>query len=186
MIKLNLVSGNTNKIKEIKRILGNQFEIITHQLDLPEIQGSIEEIATAKCLEALKYIDPLEPVIVEDTGIGFDALDGLPGPYIKWFLKKLGINGLVKMLSPYSNKGATGTCVCACYFPETKEIKLFTGETHGTIVEPRGDQLFGFDPIFQPDGYDQTYGELDESIKNTISHRYLAFTKLRQYYLEKI
>lgn len=184
MIKLNLVSGNANKIKEIKAILGDNFEIITHKLDLTEIQGSLEEIAEAKCRESLKYINPDQPLIVEDTGIGFDALGGLPGPYVKWFLKKIGIDGLVKMLSPYENKGVTGICVCACYFPKTKEIKLFTGESHGTIVEPRGDQTFGFDPIFQPDGYDKTYGQLGTSVKNTISHRSLALAKLREYLLQ--
>jgi inosine triphosphate pyrophosphatase len=178
-MKLNLITGNANKVREITRIMGDSCTIVNHKLDLPEIQGEAEEIARDKCQRAVDIIQG--PVVIEDTSIGFDALNGLPGPYIKWFLEKIGINGLVQMLNGFENKGATGRCICAYCPGPGQEIKLFIGDSHGTIVEPRGSRLFGFDPIFQPDGYDQTYGELPTEVKNDISHRSMAFKKFRTY-----
>lgn len=182
-MKLHIVSGNANKIREIQGILGDQVEIIAHDIDLPEIQGTVEEIAREKCLAAMSQIQE-GPLVVEDTSIGLDALNGMPGPYVKWFLDAVGITGIVRMLDSFDNKGVTGRCVCAYCHAPGEEVKLFVGETHGTIVEPRGSRVFGFDPIFQPDGYDQTYGELGTEIKSKISHRYYAFTKLKEHLIE--
>ena len=123
---------------------------------------------------------------VEDTSLGFDALKGLPGPYIKWFLEKIGHEGLNAILAAYpDNKRATAQCIFAFAPNEHTEPLVFIGQTLGQIVPPRGPNNFGWDPIFQPEGYEQTYAEMEKEVKNGISHRYRAVTKLREYLMTK-
>uniref|UniRef100_A0A8V0YFL3 XTP/dITP diphosphatase n=1 Tax=Gallus gallus TaxID=9031 RepID=A0A8V0YFL3_CHICK len=125
------------------------------------------------------------PVIVEDTCLCFNALGGLPGPYIKWFLEKLKPEGLYKLLAGFEDKSAYALCTFAFSTGNPEEpVKLFKGQTHGVIVEPRGPRDFGWDPCFQPDGYDQTYAELPKAVKNSISHRYRALSELSAFFLQ--
>ncbi len=154
---------------------------ISHDLDLPEYQGEPDEVSTQKCKEAAKFIKG--PVLVEDTCLCFNALGGLPGPYVKWFLKKIKPEGLYRLLHGYEDKSAYAMCQFAYHSGQASdEVKLFTGKTHGAIVEPRGPRTFGWDPCFQPDGFDQTYAEMPKETKNTISHRYRALVELRQHF----
>jgi inosine triphosphate pyrophosphatase len=139
------------------------------QLDLPELQGEPEEVAAEKCRLAVQQVKGA--VMVEDTSLCFNALGGLPGVYIKWFLEKLGHDGLNKLLYAYEDKTAYAQCIFALSFNETDEPKLFIGRTPGQIISARGPLDFGWDPIFQPDGFDQTYAEMSKEVKNTISHR---------------
>lgn len=115
--------------------------------------------------------------------MAFNALNGLPGPYIKWFLDKLGPEGLHKLLAGFDDKTGKAICTFAYTSGENSEVLLFQGITTGTIVAPRGTRDFGWDPIFQPDGFDKTYGELPKETKNQISHRFRALDKLREYFL---
>ncbi|XP_051481544.1 inosine triphosphate pyrophosphatase isoform X2 [Apus apus] len=125
------------------------------------------------------------PVIVEDTCLCFNALGGLPGPYIKWFLEKLKPEGLYKLLAGFEDKSAYALCTFAFSTGNPEEpVKLFKGQTHGLIVEPRGPRDFGWDPCFQPDGYNQTYAELPKAVKNSISHRYRALSELSAFLLQ--
>jgi len=120
---------------------------------------------------------------VEDTCLCFNALGGLPGPYIKWFLKALQPSGLHRMLSSWEDKSAYALCTFA-FSPggENDEVVLFEGRTDGTIVSPRGPPDFGWDPCFQPLGYEHTYAEMDKAVKNTISHRRRALNRLREHF----
>ncbi|GAB0192809.1 inosine triphosphate pyrophosphatase [Grus japonensis] len=123
------------------------------------------------------------PVIVEDTCLCFNALGGLPGPYIKWFLEKLKPEGLYKLLAGFEDKSAYALCTFAFSTGNPEEpVRLFKGQTHGLIVEPRGPRDFGWDPCFQPNGYDQTYAELPKAVKNSISHRYRALSELSAFF----
>ena len=122
---------------------------------VPEIQGDPEEVAREKV--RIAYEKTRKPVIVEDTSLCFNAYKGLPGPYIKWFLKAIGVEGLAKMVEPFEDKTGSAVCILAYLGPELSEPKLFIGKTPGKIVEPRGSRDFGWDPNFLPDGYDQTY-----------------------------
>lgn len=182
MLSINLITGNQNKVKEIKDILDSDFNIVVRNLNLPEIQGEPEDIAREKCKMAYNQLN--EPVIVEDTSIGFDALNGLPGPYIKDFVEKLGCEGIVKLLDGFENKNVTGKSICAYCFNKEEGIKLFTGESYGKIVPPSG-RKHGLDQIFLPNGYDKTYGDLEPGIKSKISHRYISVGKLKQYLIHK-
>lgn len=182
---ITFVTGNAKKLEEVIKILGDKFpfELINKKIDLPELQGEIDDICKKKCKAAFEIVQG--PVIVEDTSLCFNALKGLPGPYIKWFLDKLGPEGLHKLLAGYEDKSAQAICTLA-YHPanENDEILLFQGITNGTIVYPRGSRDFGWDPCFQPVGYEKTYGELEKAEKNQISHRYKAVDLLREYFLK--
>ena len=158
------------------------FTVDAKKLDLPELQGEPEDIAREKC--RLAAIEVGGAVMVEDTCLCFNALHGLPGPYVKWFLEKVGHDGLNKMLVGFEDKTAYAQCTFA-YTPGPEYDPLvFVGRTPGRIVSARGPTEFGWDPIFQPDGFEETYAEMDKAIKNTISHRYRALDALRTYLLE--
>lgn len=182
---ITFVTGNLNKLKEFQAIVEDS-SIVHQKIDLEEIQGSIAEISTKKAKAAANAIGG--PVLVEDTCLVFNALSKpnleLPGPYIKWFLDSLGVEGLPKLLSGFEDKSAQAVCTFAYCEGPGCEVKLFQGVNDGTIVDvPRynGDSPFGWDPIFQPNGYKQTYGEMDKSLKNTISHRYKALVLVKKF-----
>ena len=184
---ITFVTGNAKKLEEVIAILGSKFphDVISQKIDLPEYQGTPQEIAVEKCREAAKFLNG--PVMVEDTCLCFNAMGGLPGPYIKWFLSELKPEGLHKMLTAWDDKSAYAMCIFA-YADGTKNekglfnVQLFEGKTPGQIVEPRGPRDFGWDPCFQPDGFDQTYAELDKDVKNTISHRFRALQALKDFF----
>lgn len=178
-----MVTGNKNKLKEFKQIIGDNFphEITSQDVDLPEYQGEPEDIARDKCKLAAEQIKG--PCLIEDTSLCFNALGGMPGPYIKWFLSKIGPSGLHKMLAGFDDKTAEAVCIFAYSSEEPgSEVKLFVGRTAGTIVEPRGPADFGWDPCFQPAGLDQTYAEMSKEQKNKISHRGKAVEAFKKYF----
>jgi inosine triphosphate pyrophosphatase len=180
---LTFVTGNRHKLAEVVAILGADFpfELRNQAVDLPELQGEPEDIAKQKCRLAAKEVQG--PVIVEDTSLCFNALNGLPGPYIKWFLDKTGHVGLNNLLAAYEDKSAYAQCIFA-YAADadaTTEPLVFVGQTPGTIVPARGPNAFGWDPVFQPAGYDVTYAEMEKATKNSISHRFRALEKLRSH-----
>lgn len=155
------------------------FDFFRFSKTVPELQGEPEEISKEKC--KLAYQALKKPCIVEDTCLCFNALGGLPGPYIKWFLEKLGNEGLNKLLAAYPDKSAYALCTFSIMYKDDMEPIVFDGRTPGQIVMPRGDNQFGWDPVFQPDGFDKTYAELDKEVKNSISHRGRSLAKLRQF-----
>mmetsp|Transcript_11724 Transcript_11724/g.17763 ORF Transcript_11724/g.17763 Transcript_11724/m.17763 type:complete len:631 (+) Transcript_11724:59-1951(+) len=189
---LTFVTGNAKKLEEVMQILGCDdsspdafpYRIVSRKLDLPELQGSPEEVSKEKCRLAAEQIKG--PVIVEDTSLCFNALGGLPGVYIKWFLEKTGHEGLNNLLMGYEDKTAYAQCIFSfSYGPgkTTDEPLLFVGRCHGQIVPARGPNAFGWDPIFQPDGYSETYAEMASTVKNTISHRYRSLCALKDFFI---
>ena len=177
------VTGNAKKLEEVKAILSSSgalpVEIVAQKIDLPELQGEPEEISAEKCALAAKEVGG--PVMVEDTSLCFNALGGLPGPYIKWFLEKTGHEGLNNLLAAYPDKSAYAQCIFAFSPGPGQTPIVFDGRTPGKIVPARGPPDFGWDPVFQPDGYETTYAEMDKAEKNTISHRYRALAKLQEH-----
>lgn len=184
---ISFVTGNVKKLEELVQILGTSFprEIVNVKLDLPELQGEIEEICIKKATTA--HIQIGGPVVVEDTCLCFNSMKGLPGPYIKWFLEKLGPEGLYTMLAGFEDKSAQAVCTFA-YHPgvDGAKVILFQGRTEGDIVSPRGSRDFGWDPCFQPKGYNFTYAEMPKEEKNKISHRFKALDQLRNYFNKEI
>ena len=186
---ISFVTGNKNKVNELQNILNttnnstnNDLIIKAYKLDLPELQGDPEYIATEKCRLASLEID--KAVLIEDTSLCFNALGGLPGPYIKWFLDKTGLEGLNKLLLGYEDKSAYAQTIFAYTEGKNKPIHLFIGRIDGKIVPARGELGFGWDAVFEPnceDNLKQTFGEMEESKKNMISHRYLALQKFKNF-----
>ncbi|KAL7752183.1 hypothetical protein RI367_002228 [Sorochytrium milnesiophthora] len=174
---ITFVTGNQNKLREVQQIIGGEINFVSRKIDLPELQGEPADISKEKCRLAAREVNG--PVITEDTCLCFNALNGLPGPYVKWFLEKTGHDGLNNLLAAYSDKSGYALCTFAYAEGPEHEPIVFEGRTDGTIVKARGPNSFGWDPIFQPDGFDVTYAEMDKSVKNTISHRYRALEKLR-------
>jgi len=139
--KLNFITGNKNKLIEVKAILGDTVDLQSQSLDLVEIQGTIEEISVDKCRRAAEAVNG--PVLVEDTCLCFNALKELPGPYIKWFLEALGLQGLNDLLAGFPDKSAQAICTFAyCEGPGHEPI-IFQGRTNGKIVPARGLSNFG-------------------------------------------
>ncbi len=154
-------------------------EVEQLEIELPEIQDiDSHEIIKAKLQEALKHHPG--PFIVEDTSLTVSSMNGLPGPLIKWFLSSLGVDGIWQMVSKY---GSTKAQVKASigYAKDINSFQFFDGIVEGEIVSPRGDARFGWDPIFQPDGYTKTFAEMTPEEKNAISHRKLAAMKLNDF-----
>ncbi|KAL6936232.1 hypothetical protein ACO0OL_002430 [Hanseniaspora opuntiae] len=182
------VTGNANKLKEVQRLLSNvtKYEVTNQNLDLEEIQeSSLEEIARKKIIQAMAALPKGQRIVVEDTALGFDALNGLPGAYIKWFLKRMSLDEIVKMLEPFEKKTAEAITTVA-YSDENGDIKIFQGIIKGNIVKPRGDLGFGWDAIFEPlveegNKDELTYGEMTKEFKNTLSHRGKAFQLFEEY-----
>ncbi|KAG2487061.1 hypothetical protein HYH03_014307 [Edaphochlamys debaryana] len=184
--KIAFATGNKKKLEEVTAILASgaalPFEVVAAKLDLPELQGEPDEISKEKCRIAAKLVGGA--VMVEDTSLCFNALKGLPGPYIKWFLEKLGHDGLNRMLAGFEDKTAYAQCIFAYTpGPDTEPI-VFVGRTPGRIVPARGPSDFGWDPVFEPEGFSETYAEMDKDTKNKISHRYRSLDLLRTYLLE--
>ncbi|KAJ5977029.1 hypothetical protein N7501_000371 [Penicillium viridicatum] len=173
--KINFITGNKNKLVEARAILGDTVELSNQNIDIPEIQGSLEEIARDKCQKAAIVVNG--PVLIEDSALEFRALKGLPGPYIKWFYSALGDDGLCKLLAGFDDKAATAVCTFAFSAGPGSEPLLFQGRTEGKIVDKRGEGGFAFDPIFEVEG--QTYAEMSFAYKNTVSERFKALEKLQ-------
>ena len=160
------VTGNAKKEAEVNAVLSAHdiapYRIVHVDIDLPEIQASLDEsgaleIARHKCLEASKRVGG--SVIVEDTSLCFAALNGLPGPYIKWFFETLGNDGLYRLLAGHTDHSAFCMCVLAYSDGPDAEPQLFVGRTQGRIVPPQGTAGFGWDAIFVPDGCETPFGD---------------------------
>lgn len=169
------VTGNHQKLKEFEEILG--IKLNHSDLDLEEIQSiNVEEVAEHKARQAYALLN--EPIIVEDTGLYFEDLNGLPGALIKHFVKKLSLEKICSLVGENRNARAV---TCICYF-DGEEIKIFVGETEGEVArEPRGTNGFGWDPIFIPEGYEKTFAELSDEEKTSKFMRKEAIKKFKSF-----
>ena len=142
-----------------------------------EIQGEPEEVVIAKLKEAIQYFKT--PVLIEDTSLCFNAFGGMPGPYIKWYLKKCGKQGIVTHLAGVNDKSAYALSIFGFLESKESEPQIFIGRCDGTIVSPRGNSDFDWDPCFQPENSTLTFAEMNTKNKMTISHRGMALNKLK-------
>lgn len=175
-----VVTTNPGKLEEINAILGTNHKVST--IDVPEIQSlNLDEVITEKAKAAYKKIK--KPVLVTDVSLEIEALGGLPGPFVKFFLKTLGEEGTVKLIKGKNTKTKVTDAV-GIY--DGRSMKIFKGTVFGHLVpEKRGKNGFGFDFVFVPNGYKKTYSELTQVEKNKISHRALALKKLKKYLLDR-
>jgi XTP/dITP diphosphohydrolase len=181
MNRIIFVSNNENKFDEIRSVLREyQIRLLLRKVNLPEVQSdSLEEIASTKANSAFRIIS--DDLIVEDTGLFINELNGFPGPYSSYVLRTIGNSGILKLLLKKSNRCATFKSVIA--FSNGNMNNIFVGEVTGTISNKVGKKGWGFDPIFIPIMEEKTYGEIGER-KIEISHRTAAIKKFMNWYFK--
>jgi len=175
MREMVFVTGNKGKFSEAKEILAaKDIELIQNKDGYPELQeDELEPIAAygAKyCAEKLKH-----PVMVDDSGLFINALNGFPGPYSAFVEENLGNQRVLKLMEAESDRSAVFKSVIGYCEPGGEPV-TFTGTVEGEIAyEERGSGGFGYDPIFDYNG--KTFGELGTEEKNKMSHRKRALDK---------
>ena len=187
-----IATHNAHKTREIQRMLGAKFAVrdLSEHPDISkplENGKTLEENATLKAIAASRELPSL--VIADDSGLEVDALGGAPGIYSARYAgenatDKANIDKLLRELArknvPTDRRNARFRCVIAVAL-DNKLLGTFEGVAEGTIVDlPRGSHGFGYDPVFQPKGSDQTFGEMASQLKNKISHRAKAIVALRE------
>jgi len=182
-IKIVFATSNEHKFKESGEILGKYgIEIEQFKFQHNEIRSdSLEEIAI-EAVEAA-YEKVKTQVFVEDTGLFINSLNGFPGAYSAWVYKKIGSDGLLKLLENANDRGAVfKTCIA---MKETSGVNTFFGECKGRISGSAiGKNGFGYDPIFIPDGETQTFAE-NVCLKNKYSHRFNSLLLLAKHLAAK-
>lgn len=173
------VSRNVNKYREIMdliRILNHkELDLQFEQTNLEEIQSdSIEKVAKSKAIQAFNKIHHTS--IIEDDGLFIKSLNGFPGIYSSYVYETIGNKGIIKLLLEEKNREAKFRSVFAIHDGYNTEI--FTGEIYGTISFRISDKGWGYDPIFIPKGMNDSFGQLGQDLKNSISHRRIALEKL--------
>lgn len=185
---LTLVTGNSNKLEEARRLFRgpgatNLPELDSVALDLPEIQSlDLTEVLEVKADEAWRRLG--RPLVVEETGLEVEVFGGFPGPLVKWMLEAMGGEGIAQAALALSReRGAREAphVVARCQLLYTDGVRRVIGEgvEPGTLVLPgRGENGFGWDPVFLPEGETRTYGELPGEVKDRIGHRGKAWRDL--------
>jgi len=185
-MKLIFASNNKHKLEEVSHILGKDYKIISLKdldinEDIPEDYHTLEENALFKARFANKITDM--DVFADDTGLEIESLNGRPGVHSARFAGAgrnfaANIDKVLLLMSGADNRNARFRTVIALII-DKKEF-IFEGIVEGTILhERRGAMGFGYDPIFLPRGENLTFAEMSLSDKNRISHRALAFEKLK-------
>lgn len=182
MHTITFATSNPKKAEEVKRILEPYgIEVDIARVRKIEVQDdSIERIAAFSARILSRRIG--RPLIVEDTGLFIDALRGFPGPYSAYVYRTIGLVGVLKLMEGIDDRTATFRCVVAYCEPSGEPI-IFKGEVRGRITyEVRGSTGWGYDPIFEPEGYRETYAELGVC-KDEVSHRGKAFREFARWYI---
>lgn len=175
--KLIFVSSNPNKALEVERIL--TVPLLRVSLSLPEIQAATVQEITRYKLEVAKT-KGYQRLIVEDVSLGFLELGDFPGPYVKWLLEASGGKGLSAIA--YALRDRTAKAQCCIGYWDGAEPHLFTGEVTGEIlIEPRGEERFGWDAWFVPQNASKSFAEMDASEKDAVSHRGHAYRLLGEH-----
>ena len=193
MKKIVFATNNKHKLDEIRKILSDKFEIVSlHDIgcdvDIPETGDTLEENALMKAEYVKQHYDL--DCFADDTGLEVEALNGEPGVHSARYAEGTDHNSnanmdkLLRKLGNNNNRKARFRTVIALLF--NGETHLFDGIVNGNIIfERHGTEGFGYDPIFVPDGYEQTFAQLGMEIKNQISHRARAVNKLAVFLNDK-
>lgn len=199
-MRIVFATNNQHKLQEIREILGDGYEIVSLKeigcdVDIPETGDTLEENA----LQKAQYVYDHYHIscFADDTGLEVKALNGAPGVHSARYAEGTDHNSeanMKKLLNQLHDKTErearfrTVICliekkdVCPCGCTSVKQVHRFEGIVNGSIAtEKKGTAGFGYDPIFIPEGYDKSFAELGENIKNGISHRARAVKKLVEY-----
>ena len=203
-MKIVFATNNQHKLQEIRDILGSEFEIVSLKdigcdVDIPETGNTLEENAMQKAQYVYDHYNL--SCFADDTGLEVEALNGEPGVHSARYAEgtdhdsEANMAKLLRNLEGKDNRKAHFRTVialiqkqdvCPCGCTSIKKVNRFEGIVDGSIAtEKHGTAGFGYDPIFVPEGYDKSFAELGESIKNGISHRARAVAKLAEYLKQK-
>ncbi len=203
-MKIVFATNNQHKLQEIRDILGSEFEIVSLKdigcdVDIPETGNTLEENAMQKAQYVYDHYNL--SCFADDTGLEVEALNGEPGVHSARYAEgtdhdsEANMAKLLRNLEDKDNRKARFRTVialiqkqdvCPCGCTSIKKVNRFEGIVDGSIAtEKHGTAGFGYDPIFVPEGYDKSFAELGESIKNGISHRARAVAKLAEYLKQK-
>ena len=187
-MRIVVATHNAGKVPEISALLGGNYELVTAgQLNLPE-PDETESTFTGNAMLKARHAAELSGAVslADDSGLSVAALDGAPGIFsARWAgpgkdfavaMKK--VEERLEEISA-TDRAAWFTSALAVAWPDGPCV-VVQGEVHGQLTfPPRGDRGFGYDPLFIPNGGDQTFGEMEPAAKDAISHRTVAFAKLR-------
>lgn len=203
-MKIVFATNNQHKLQGIRDILGSEFEIVSLKdigcdVDIPETGNTLEENAMQKAQYVYDHYNL--SCFADDTGLEVEALNGEPGVHSARYAEgtdhdsEANMAKLLRNLEGKDNRKARFRTVialiqkqdvCPCGCTSIKKVNRFEGIVDGSIAtEKHGTAGFGYDPIFVPEGYDKSFAELGESIKNGISHRARAVAKLAEYLKQK-
>ena len=186
MIQLLVATGNRHKTEEIRAMLGADYDVsdLSAHPDLPTVEETgttFLENATLKAVEISLQVPGM--VLSDDSGLEVDALNGAPGVYSSRYAGDDGNDAannakLLLELDGATSRSARFRCVMVLA-KSGKVLAHFDGTVEGSIIhELQGDGGFGYDPLFVPDGFDRTFAELGEQVKNGLSHRAHAMKKV--------
>jgi len=184
-MRIIFATHNNNKLLEVKKMISKKIEIkslsdLGYNFEIPENEKTIEENAIFKA--KFIYSKFKSNVFADDTGLEVEALGGKPGVHSARYAgndkdNKKNIKKLLDSIRGIENRKANFKTVISLIFKD--KLYVFEGKIYGKISdEEKGLFGFGYDPVFIPDGFKKTFGELNPEIKNTISHRAIAFNKL--------
>lgn len=179
MIKFYFATRNRYKLAEAQNVL-KRYDVCLEPTDIVKLEvqsESLEDIAINAAIDAYRQLR--KPVVVEDSGLFIEALNGFPGPYSSFVYKTIGLQGILKLMADVADRRARFEAVVALAIDED-DVHVFKGVVEGVIsTEIRGNKGFGFDPIFIPlEGDGRTFAEMDIDEKNRYSHRGRAFDML--------
>ncbi|MEI7981774.1 MAG: RdgB/HAM1 family non-canonical purine NTP pyrophosphatase [Bacteroidota bacterium] len=193
MKELLFATNNLHKLREIREIMGNDYRILSLNdvnldVEIPETSDTLN----GNALEKARFIYDKTGMdcFADDTGLEVDALDGAPGVYSARYAGENcsfldNINKILQELYGIENRKARFRCVI-CLISGGKEF-IFEGRIEGRITdENKGQDGFGYDPVFLPDGYRQTFAEMPAYLKNGISHRGRAVIKMVKWLKSKM
>jgi len=190
-LQLLLSSRNAHKLQEVREILGNSFKVVGLDAipNFPEVEETgvtFEDNATLKAVAASMQFDGW--VIADDSGLEVDALNGAPGVYSARYAGEKSNDAannalLLKNLEAIRGKDRSARFRCVIVLARAgRKLAAFSGAVEGVIInQPKGENGFGYDPLFVPDGHCESFAQLGGEIKNTLSHRARALEKLRDW-----
>lgn len=175
MKKIVFATTNENKIKEASEIL--RIQIVPKDLNIDEVQ-TLDPLECVKKKAKAAYNLSKSPILVEDTSLFFKMWGKLPGVFIDYFMKSLGNEGLLKLLSNEKDRTALAQ-TSLCYYDGKKAV-VAVGKIKGKVcLDTRGNNGFGWDPIFIPQGESKTFAEMTSEEKNSLSMRKIALESLK-------
>lgn len=181
--RITVVTSNEGKYEEYKEELDKYIDVGWKNLEYIEIQtDTLEEVVEFSLSELERYA----PLIIDDSGLFIDALNGFPGVYSSYVMKTLGCEGILDLMEDHDERTARFQCVIG-FMDGDGKTQYLKGFSNGNITQEQiGEGGFGYDPIFRPAKRKKTFAQLSKEEKNSISHRGRALEKFVSYIQDEV